>query len=701
MLRVWLPLLGNLDNYGIDDTTFSIINNNGKLVSNTSGKLGSCYERTASEYADAIRSSKKYTLSGDITMMCWAYISQTVESSGAANGIITNHSHSDNSGVGITVRTFSTSDYRISCSTGDGSSRTYKTYYGTTNIKDAWHHLALTYSAADHQLKLYVDGEVEYTLDSYVNYASTQYFDLFNWSTTYVDAGSYRPVCKLNDVRLYDNLLPIYQIKEIAKGLVAHYQLNDPYSTSNLIPNGNGDLGASGWSVSYNISTTEIPAVQTRIKASYYTNINNTYIPITQGTSYTFSVWLKQKESSGKTYPSFYPYDVDKKFIYHQSCADGFGAAYKTTLAQPLKKGDTVIYATDLSAWTTATNNYYFYCAIFGYKDSFGHTYADMTYTGDSPAFGTYSDKSHIDKTNNTITLNAPFTGEDRPAGTLICQATQGSGYYYPVGGIDVTAISDWTFKSTTITPSTVNRLKYAKYIQFYAYPNAYYAGISLTDNQYMPEIVYDSSGYNYHGVSVDTEIASISPRNNFSTDFNSVTSYIEFPNLSFMPTMLPDEWTFSFWVYNNDAGSRSILFSNFNLGGVGSNSFGFEKTTGELLRVAYVSGKFDRNIPNSTLTVRVWTHIAVSKTKAHLVSVYRNGVLIDSYTNSNCASSGVLYRMGRDSRTDSTMYRGCLSDFRIYTTVLSADDILALYNTPVSIANNGTMFTQGEFVEG
>ncbi len=688
-LQVWLPLNGDLTNNGLKEYNLSMFR--GTETYNASGKIGKCF------YSNGVNTIKILNIIPDFynysaySISAWFYIEarNTVHNGSA----IISAGNWNSQVINLAVGGWSTDHYTELRVSGTSWSKLYSYNFNL----NTWYHAVVSCDGS--KTYAYVNGVlIGDTQPSFLP-SSIEGNDIAIGGATYYAGMQF--FGRINDVRIYNHCLSQKEIKELSKGLVAHYQLNDPYSTSNLIPNGNGDLGASGWSVSYNISTTEIPAVQTRIKASYYTNINNTYIPITQGTSYNFSVWLKQKESSGKTYPSFYPYDVDKKFIYHQSCADGFGAAYTTTLAQPLKKGDTVIYATDLSAWTTATNNYYFYCAIFGYKDSFGHTYADMTYTGDSPAFGTYSDKSHIDKTNNTITLNAPFTGEDRPAGTLICQATQGSGYYYPVGGIDVTAISDWTLKSATITPSTVNRLKYAKYIQFYAYPNAYYAGISLTDNQYMPEIVYDSSGYNYHGVSVDTEIASISPRNSFSTDFNSVTSYIEFPNLSFMPTMLPDEWTFSFWVYNNDAGSRSILFSNFNLGGVGSNSFGFEKTTGELLRVAYVSGKFDRNIPNSTLTVNAWTHIAVSKTKAHLVSVYRNGVLIDSYTNSNCASSGVLYRMGRDSRTDSTMYRGCLSDFRIYTTVLSADDILALYNAPVSIANNGTMFTQGEFVEG
>ena len=212
--------------------------------------------------------------------------------------------------------------------------------------------------------------------------------------------------------------------------------------------------------------------------------------------------------------------------------------------------------------------------------------------------------------------------------------------------------------------------------------------------------VVYDSSGYNYHGTPTSLVVSSDTPRNSLSTYFDGTTSYVEFSDLSFMPTMLPNEWTFSFWVYNQDSGNRSIFFSNYSLGGVGSYSFGFEKTAGELLRVVYANGAFDRTIPNSTFTVNAWTHIAVSKTAAHLVSVYRNGVLIDSYTNSNCASNGILYRMGRDARSDSTMFSGKLSDFRIYTTVLSAEDIQQLYNAPISISNNGAMFTQGEFIE-
>jgi len=218
------------------------------------------------------------------------------------------------------------------------------------------------------------------------------------------------------------------------------------------------------------------------------------------------------------------------------------------------------------------------------------------------------------------------------------------------------------------------------------------------SDLGYNDTTVHDTSGYDYNGVNYSATISTDSPRCLTSTEFDGSTKYIEFPNLSFMPNMLPNEWTFSFWVYNQDSGGRSILFSDYQIDITGS-AFCFEKTTDELLRIGY-SGSFDRTVPDSTLTVNAWTHIAVTKTTANLITVYRNGVQIDSYTNANCKSDGVKYRMGRDSRTGSTMFKGKLSDFRIYTTALSADDVKTLYNAPVSITNKGAMTTQGEFNE-
>ena len=691
-LQVWLPLIGNTENNGLSNFVFAIDNSTYVTIDNA-GKLGKCYNFSSSATNRGIYSNDngfmdKYINNHSFSLCAW------VKTSSSDTNVIS---------LSYGLRLFAGDKDHTYLSLYN-QTRTVNCY-STVGINDGnWHHLTGTYNTITNNISFYVDGvntqTAVYTIG--YTYSSSWNNGLFigrdpNNSTVndhYLFNG------KLQDVRIYDHALSPKEVKLLSQGLVAHYQFNDSYSTSNLFPNGFGQDGALGWISNSAISTTETPPNQPAIKASYYSgNRMTSYIPISHADTYTISLYIKAiSGATGNTYPSIYPYDVDKKFIDHHKCTAGFGAAYMTTLAQPLHKGDTVIYATNLSAWTTSTDNYYYHVAIFGYADSTGYVYPDMGYTADSPSFGSKTDKSHIDKTNNTITLLAPFTGEDRPAGTTICQATEGGTYFYPFGGIAVSTISDWTYKTGPLDVNST-RLRFAKYINFMAYSGAYYAGIQLLDNN-ANQIVYDSSGYNYHGKNYNTLSSIDSPRNKISISFDGTSSYIEMNNMAFMPTLLPAEWTMSFWVYNNDASNRSIIFSNYGLGGVGGVSFGFEKSTGELLRVAYNNGTFDRTIPNSTMTVGAWTFFAVSKTTAHEVKVYRNGVLIDTYTNSNCTSSGVVYRFGSDSRSDSTRFNGKLSDFRIYATVLSADDVLNLYNAPVSVANNGAMITQGEFVE-
>ena len=232
-LQVWLPLTKNLSNQGLNNMTFSI-DDGSNIILDNNGKIGACYSRSTKQTSGRIVSNSTINLSKDISMACWALVSDCVGDT--ANGLISNHSHANNTGVGITVKQVSTSDYRISCNTGTGSDRTYCTYYGTTNIKGAWHHLALTYSKSAKQLILYVDGNTEYTLNNYVNSSIADYIIIFDWSTTF-SGTYYRPASKLNDVRIYDHCLSPKEVKEISKGLVLHYPLNDAYveGTTNLV----------------------------------------------------------------------------------------------------------------------------------------------------------------------------------------------------------------------------------------------------------------------------------------------------------------------------------------------------------------------------------------------------------------------------------------------------------------------------------
>ena len=241
-LRVWLPLDGTLENKGISNLQFSNENTT-SIVVDPLGKIGSCYKKSAVRGPGRIVSDGTILLDGDLSMCCWAKVTGTYQDT--AQGLVTNHNTAAYTGFGINVKQVSTTDYRICCSTGNGTARTYKNYYGTTNIKDEWHHLALTYDSTKHQFQLWVDGVVEKT-QAYTNAAQADKIMVFAWATDST-AITYYPACMLNDVRIYDHCLSAAEVREIAQGLVLHYKL-DTYNLFNpntltqdiyLLSNGN------------------------------------------------------------------------------------------------------------------------------------------------------------------------------------------------------------------------------------------------------------------------------------------------------------------------------------------------------------------------------------------------------------------------------------------------------------------------------
>lgn len=299
-LLVWAPLTntsGLPEQNGTSSVTWTLQNGSSSIVikNDGSGKIApSCYERVTMNAAEAYRTSAKLPALSRVTMCCWAYVIETVGDT--ANGLITNHSHSDNAGLGITVKQVSTSDYRISCSTGNGTNRTYMTYYGTTNIKNKWCHLALTYDGVS--VQLYVNGVLEKS-QAYGNKVISDYFDIFNWSTTHYTNASYRPKCKLQDVRLYDEVLSAKELREIAKGLAVHIPCNQPWRSINLF-----NINSLSSYTNYVTNPTIINA--TDFYVTFNTSYTGNVIAIKTGysytaTTYTFSGYIRVNERIPKS----------------------------------------------------------------------------------------------------------------------------------------------------------------------------------------------------------------------------------------------------------------------------------------------------------------------------------------------------------------------------------------------------------------
>lgn len=674
-LQLWLPLTKNALNYGCHQSEITATG----VTLNTNGKIGGCY--SFSSNSTYLMGTHNFINNNteDWSFACWMKLNATT--------------------TGQTL---------FSCRTSAAANGITVFYYGTQWLIDdgvrwqftptitisanRWYHICVV-RKKDVGKYLYIDG----VLDSSTTTTGTP--TIINTSKysigvcqTSATAVSGNPLNGyLNDVRFYDHALSIAEIKEIAKGLCVHYKLDEFESSDNLIVNGFGELGSENWTDGSKISTTEIPSGHPEIKSSFYSgNSTKEYIPISQNHVYTISGYIKAmpNQTTGSTYPSLFAYDIDKKTIQSHQCTQGFNSATLTTLSQPLHKGDTVIHATNLSSWSTG-DNYYFHAAIFGYKNSLGETYPDLIYTQDSPSFGTKTDKSNIDKTNNTITLLSAFTGADRPAGTTICQSTEGATYYYPWGGITLSSIQDWVAKTANFKPSSVSRLKgCGAYLRWSTYSKCYIAGNKLVDNFLHTDQVIDSSGYGNHGTKNGIITASRNTaRYSASLMFDGSTSFIEADPLPL------ETKTISIWVKTSWVSST------------GHNIAVHDKTTGLAIGwssnqlITYVGtsngGTGSRiDITSTNYTANKWNHIVVVKTGTDTRNVYVNGVLATPSSVNYWSGDQHTLNIGNRhvSGGYNSYFSGQMSDFRAYSTELSVDDVLLLYNIGARVSKNGAM---------
>ena len=212
------------------------------------------------------------------------------------------------------------------------------------------------------------------------------------------------------------------------------------------------------------------------------------------------------------------------------------------------------------------------------------------------------------------------------------------------------------------------------------------YSQMGLDNN-----IVYDCSGYCNNGETMTDTItySSDTPRYNISTHFNGTYDGIIIENLQ-LSNIINTEITYSFWVKpENEKGGRSVYFGSYS-----GSSWSIEKTSSNVLRL-YWNGSPDETF-NCIITDDVWQHICITKSGTNDVKIYKNGVQVATSTKTHSELNfPTTYRIGRDVRSnDGTPYKGLMSDFRIYATALSAEDVYNLYAVGASISDTGVLFS-------
>lgn len=235
-LQFWLPLNGNVVNQGLNNSKFTIVSNDTNVSSQ--GKIGECYENT-SFTSGGIISEQDVNLTQQHSMFCWFKIRELNSTSSLGGGLISWHNHLANSGTGLTIRYKTSTTGYLSVSTGNGDSRTYNTYYGTTELQaNKWYHGGFTYDGS--KIRIYLNGQLELE-QAYPNMSCiNNKIGLFCWSISngtiynnYLFKGS------LNDVRIYNHVLSQQEINQLSQGLIIHYKMNYLFN-ENILNNNAG-----------------------------------------------------------------------------------------------------------------------------------------------------------------------------------------------------------------------------------------------------------------------------------------------------------------------------------------------------------------------------------------------------------------------------------------------------------------------------
>ncbi len=472
---------------------------------------------------------------------------------------------------------------------------------------DKWVHLAIAHNADT--ITLYING------DHYATVASTS--SPISSGIMYAGDGitdEHGPV-KFNDIRLYDHCLSPKEVKEIAKGLVLHYPLNDAYveGTSNINNSKTiTDSCYNGATRQYNYGpTTDMYKVD----------------GIFQGKQCT-KVYMGTDGLDAHPYVSFYPLHP----------ANG---AYKTL---------------SFDYFPTICNNIVFY-----------------TYDGSATtSYVVNGIKSTISNGTKTIPVNI---GQwNHIEFTLLGTSDSTSGWdYMQIGNTNhISSTSNyWLFANVQIEEKD------------HATP--------YTPNTRNETTVYDCSGYQNNGtISGSLSCSADSPRYKISTVFDGTSAKII--NGSFPTSIVngTNPFTICGWAYCIEGNSYYPLF---HIGSAYRTSTGIcLHENGNRIEGLDINGTKINNTYGSGYSNEKWVHQCI---------VY-DGTTIKRYLNGNSTPVQSITCPGfkSDNNTLSvggfwaTPFKGYLSDFRVYATALSAEDIKELYNTSAYVLDNGTLLT-------
>ena len=176
------------------------------------------------------------------------------------------------------------------------------------------------------------------------------------------------------------------------------------------------------------------------------------------------------------------------------------------------------------------------------------------------------------------------------------------------------------------------------------------------------------------------------SPRYSTCADFTGGSAIWPIPDPIKSDTQ---EFTIASWFKVDDISSDKTIWTGRTTAGQAVSIF--------VHNAGFYIDDSTRTTISAGLTANTWYHVAVTWKAGGNKITYLNGAQISSVTAGTLAKTNSYGSIGRitvaDAISGTGYMEGNISDFRIYGTALTADDVKYLYETSAAIDNNGDMF--------
>lgn len=343
--------------------------------------------------------------------------------------------------------------------------------------------------------------------------------------------------------------------------------------------------------------------------------------------------------------------------------------------------------------------------------------YSDSNFTGLKITATQANGRIYNNVSNLWITNNAKYTvsfwAKSDTAGTTI-DCSRSLRDFSPTFTLD----TNWKYYSGIITTTETSaggtlsiRIKQASRVVYIANikvengaiatpfvppsNSSIYSAMGYNDN-----IEYDCSGYKHNGIPAAPTMRPIwdadSPRYTTSFKYDGNVNRVNYTTSTDMN--FTDNFSWAIWINPNYTSGKTQFVFTGGRADAGGYGYGLEVTSTTSCRIFYGNnGRYPVEAKSGE-----WHHVAFTKSgttckcylDGKLISTNTFGGTNPTYSDGNGVGIGCFHHAG-----NIYPYFGKASDFRIYATALSAEDIAELYHTAAIVDNQNNLYAY-EYVE-